>query len=78
MELPKGYVPKEQQSEGGPMITITLPNGWITYVTNASWWEQNILSDQEFVYVKNVVYGGTTFKMYKHKHPEAGDDFLLF
>jgi len=76
IELPKGYVPQENASEGGPMITITLPNGWITYITNASWWEQYNLP--EFVYVKDIQYGSTTFKMYKHKYPEAGDDFYYF
>jgi hypothetical protein len=42
IELPKDFIPKEEQSEGGPSTIISLPsNTSIVYVTNTDFWEKN-------------------------------------
>ncbi len=45
IELPKGFTPHEEQSEGGPAATISLPweNTGIIYVTDSGFWEKNNL-----------------------------------
>jgi hypothetical protein len=65
MELPVGYTPNEMESEGGPAISITLPNtSHLSYVTDAAWWEQYNLPSYQ--YVKNEKIGVTTFKVYTY------------
>ncbi|OGI61815.1 hypothetical protein A2645_01025 [Candidatus Nomurabacteria bacterium RIFCSPHIGHO2_01_FULL_39_9] len=66
IELPKGYVPVEQKSEGGPATSISLPNNsHLSYVTDAAWWEQyNILPS--YTYIKDEKIGAHTFKVYSY------------
>jgi hypothetical protein len=65
MELPSGYIPNEMESEAGPATSITLPNAsHLSYVVDATWWEQYSLSSYQ--YVKNEKIGVTTFKVYTH------------
>jgi hypothetical protein len=65
MELPTGYIPQEQVSEGGPSISINLPNGsHLTYITNASWWVEKVLPDYTFVETRKI--GNTLFNVYTY------------
>lgn len=64
IELPNGFVPQEQQSEASPGIGISLPQGGMTYVTDASWWEQFSMTD--YVFVKNQKIGSVTWKVYNY------------
>ncbi len=67
IELPKGFTPVEQKSEGGPAISISLPNNsHLSYVTNASFWEQYTIPSYQFV--KNEKIGETTFKVYSYNN----------
>ncbi|MEI7709296.1 MAG: PsbP-related protein [bacterium] len=62
IELPKGFTPKEEQSEGGPATMISLPVGGLAYVTDALFWEKYNISN--YTYVKSQKIGETTFKVY--------------
>lgn len=62
IELPKGFIPKEEQSEGGPALMISLPIGGVAYVSDASFWEKYNISN--YIYVKDQKIGDTTFKVY--------------
>ncbi len=64
IELPKGYVPTENASEGGPAIGISLPQGGLAYVTDATWWEQ--YGHQDFQYLKDEKIGSYTFKVFNY------------
>lgn len=65
IELPNGYIPAEEQSEGGPAISIPLPhNSHLTYVTDASFWEQFTLPS--YTYLRDQKIGSTTFKVYNY------------
>ena len=84
IELPKGFIPKEEQSEGGPAYMITLPIGGLAYVTDASFWEKyNIPS---YTYIKDQKIGNTTFKVYTSlgnnlywfKQGNVGYEFSVF
>jgi hypothetical protein len=77
MELPKGFVPHEEQSEGGPSLSISLPNkSNLSYVTNATFWEENALSS--FAYLRTEKIGSTTFKVYAYADGEGGGGDYLF
>ncbi len=65
MDLPVGYVPKEITGETGPTISLELPKGWLVYITNATWWEQNNLTGQATL-VRTEKIGSTTFSVYKY------------
>ena len=63
MELPSGYIPFEEKSEGGPSVSITLPNyNHLTYWTDASWWAKYNLPEYSFYREETV--GVTKFKVY--------------
>lgn len=62
IELPKGFIPKEEQSEGGPALMISLPVGGLAYVSDASFWERYNIPN--YTYVKDQKIGDTTFKVY--------------
>jgi|GEM_PF-2088501 len=62
IELPKGYVVNEEQAETGPSYLIYLPNSFLTYVTNAVWWEQNNLNSSFKTGEQKI--GVTTFQVY--------------
>jgi hypothetical protein len=63
IELPKGYIPHEEQSEGGPATIITLPNSnRLNYVSDASFWEEFNIPQYQFI--KNEKIGETLFKVY--------------
>jgi hypothetical protein len=62
IELPKGFVPTENESEAGPSISISLPVWGLSYVTDASWWEKHVLPDYKYFYDEKI--GETTFKVY--------------
>ncbi|MEK7228040.1 MAG: hypothetical protein AAB681_01645 [Patescibacteria group bacterium] len=63
IELPKGYVPHEEQSEGGPSSNITLPKGNLVYITNLSFWKKYNMGD--YIDLGSQKIGITTFKLYK-------------
>lgn len=71
IELPNGFASHEEQSEGGPSISISLPEGNLSYVTNAAFWEQ--YSHKDFKYLKDEKVGQTTFKLYSY-----GDHILYW
>lgn len=62
IELPKGFVVKEEQAATGPAIMISLPTGSLSYVTDASFWEKNSLAS--YKYIKSQKLGDHTFKIY--------------
>ncbi len=72
IELPEGYIPHEEQAEGGPSLSIALPDGHLSYWTDASWWEKYSLP--EYAYVKDEKIGATTFKVYTF----SGQTFYWF
>ncbi len=76
VELPIGYTPHEEQSEGGPAISITLPNSQLSYVTNVAFWEQSILP--EYHYAKNEKIGSTEFKVYEYGDGYTTTNFYWF
>lgn len=65
IQLPRGYIPREQASEGGPSIDIGLPNNsHLNYVTDASFWVQNVLPQYTFTGTQKI--GSTTFNVYNY------------
>ncbi len=72
MELPKGFVVKEEQSEAGPSISISLPVGSLAYITDSSFWEKFYAPD--YVYLKSKKIGDHTFKLYTN----SGATFYWF
>lgn len=84
IELPKGFIPHEEQSEGGPAVMISLPIGGLAYVTNASFWEQYNITG--YTYIKDQKIGDTIFKIYSapegklywFKRGNVGYEFSLF
>lgn len=64
IELPKGYVVKEQKSEGGPAISISLPVSNLSYVTDSLFWEENAIPS--YTYIKDEKIGQTLFKVYTY------------
>jgi hypothetical protein len=72
LELPKGYVPKEDKAGAAPALIISLPVGSLSYITDASFWEKyNIPS---YTYIKDQKIGETTFKVYTY----SGATFYWF
>ena len=73
IELPVGSTPSELESESGPGYSINLTNSsHLTYVTDASWWEQYVLPS--YTYVRDQKIGTTTFKVYTY----SGATFYWF
>lgn len=71
IELPKGFIPREEQSEGGPSTIISMPNGSsIVYVTNADFWEENNLVsiEENFCTKGTQKIGNNTFKICKDSY----------
>ncbi|MDP9249152.1 MAG: Gmad2 immunoglobulin-like domain-containing protein [bacterium] len=64
MELPKGFIPQEEQSATGPYTTISLPTGSLSYTVDASWHEK--YSIPKYTYIKDQKIGETTFKVYEY------------
>jgi len=64
-ELPAGFVPREEDSEGGPYTTIILPNGngVLTYIKDFSWWQKYDAS--VYTYIGTEKIGNNTFTIYK-------------
>lgn len=63
IELPKGYTPSEMESEGGPSISIMLPNrDLMVYVSSLPFWEETVISS--YKYIKDERIGGNVFKVY--------------
>ncbi|MBP6857719.1 MAG: hypothetical protein KBC11_00775 [Candidatus Pacebacteria bacterium] len=82
IELPKGFTPKEQQSEGGPATIISLPysDSQIVYVTNADFWEKNNLNSIEEGSIcekGEVVIGNKTFKICKDMYSSNPEFYWL-
>lgn len=71
IELPKGYIPHEEQAEGGPAIMITLPNNsGINYLTDMNWWNKvDYFGNKK--YLKDEKIGETLFKVYQEKDSEV-------
>jgi hypothetical protein len=70
IELPKGFIPYEEQAEGGPYRIITLPktdpqNGTMVYIQDLNWWKK--YDETEYLYVGIEKIGNTEFKKYKSK-----------
>lgn len=64
IELPKGFVPEEREYNSN--YVISLPNNSnMLYITNASLWENNNLSNK---YIKNEKIGINNFKVYDNGH----------
>lgn len=79
IELPKGYVPNEYESEGGPYINIQLPQeGHLIYIANMDFWNKWALSD--YSYLRDQKIGTTTFKVYTAKNSVSNQNetFYLF
>ncbi len=72
IDLPKGFIPREEQSEGGPSTIISMPNSnSIVYVTNADFWEKNNLVSTEegdFCTKGTQNIGNSTFKVCKDNY----------
>ena len=64
IELPAGYIPHEEESEGGPYISISLPSGGLSYVKDVSWWVKYDLPN--YTYIKSIKIGETTFNVYTY------------
>ena len=64
IELPKWYIPKEEQAEGGPATMITLPQGNMSYITDVSHWEKYVIP--EYTFVRDEKIGETIFKTYRY------------
>lgn len=63
IELPKGFVPSEQEAEGGPYVSISLPdNKFLSYVKDVSFWEK--WSKPEYAYKGKELIGDTLFDVY--------------
>lgn len=81
IELPKGFVPNEEQSEGGPSTTISMPlNNMIVYVTNADFWERHNFSSIEEGNIcekGNIVIGNKTFKTCKDNYSNNPEFYWL-
>jgi len=82
IELPNGYIPKEEKAEGGPAYMITLPsNSGINYITDTSFWDKYTIP--EYKYIKDEKIGETIFKLYNNgntiiyyfKQGEVGYEF---
>lgn len=75
IELPKGFVPKEEQAEGGPWTTIYLPDNFhMKYISDYSFYEKYELPN--YSYQRDEKIGETTFKFYRIPNDDAG--FYLF
>lgn len=72
IELPKGFIPKEEQLTTGPVIRISMPVGSLGYVTDSSFWEKSTIPS--YTYVKDQKIGETTFKVYTY----SGATFYWF
>lgn len=81
IELPKGFVPNEEQSEGGPSTTISMPlNNMIVYVTNADFWERHNFSSIEEGNIcekGNIVIGNKSFKTCKDNYSNNPEFYWL-
>ena len=84
IKLPGVFIPKEEESEGGPVTMISLPVGGLAYVKDASFWEKYNIPN--YTYVKDQKIGNTTFKIYTtpegklywFKQGNVGYEFSLF
>ena len=67
IELPKGFIPKETESEGGPSIVIPVSgNSFMLYVTNSSFWEKSNIPS--FNYLGEEKIGENNFKIYEYNN----------
>lgn len=69
IELPQGFIPREEQSEGGPFTMIQLPKGTLSYISNMEFWNKWILPDYQ--YLKSEKVGENMFKVYSNGGQEA-------
>lgn len=82
IELPKGFVPIENESEGGPAVSISMPKSGdsIDYITNADFWEKHNLSSIEegnFCKKGTVIIGNKTFKVCKDNYSDNLEFYWL-
>lgn len=77
IELPEGYTPSEITGETGPTLSFELPTGWLIYVSDADWWEQNNLVGQA-IYLRDQKIGETVFKVYRYSGSSDGSEFYWF
>jgi hypothetical protein len=67
IEVPKGFIPKETESEGGPSITISMSdNSAMVYVTDVLFWEKSNIPS--FKYLREEKIGENTFKVYQYNN----------
>lgn len=63
IEIPIGYTPVEQESEGGPSVSINLgENNSMYYTSRYSWWEKYEIP--AWKYIKEEKIGENIFKVY--------------
>lgn len=64
--LPTGFVPREENAEGGPYTSIYLPNGYgvATYIKDFTWWQK--YDGQVYTKMGTETIGGNTFTIYKY------------
>lgn len=65
IQLPKGFVPQEEQSQTGPALSVSLPVGGLTYISNAPFWEQSNVPS--YTYIKDQKFGDSIFKVYSYE-----------
>jgi hypothetical protein len=81
IELPNGFTPVESESEVGPYVTMTLPdgNGILTYVMDMKWWNTHDAS--AYTYLGTEKIGENTFSLYKFNdqaYPWADNKIYLY
>jgi hypothetical protein len=62
IELPKGFVPKEEPNTRGTRTAIYMPDGVINYITDVDFYENNNLSSWAYIGDKKI--GNYNFKVY--------------
>lgn len=62
IELPKGFVPREEPNTRGTRTAIYMPDGVINYITDADFYENNNLASWAYIGEKKI--GNSNFKIY--------------
>jgi hypothetical protein len=66
IELPKGFVPKEELQHSGPALMISLPiQAHLAYITDShiDFWQVNL---KQYTYVEDKKIGETVFSVYTY------------
>lgn len=81
IELPKGFVPRDEKAEGGPYNIIILPdgNGVATYISDMNWWKK--YDAQVYTYLGTETIAQNVFSIYKYNdtaYPESDNRSYLY